>query len=357
MPEVIAPLRIDLGGGETDVDYISRVIGTCIVNTGIDPYLDPDYRVPASIYCSARHDGNGPLQFAYNDEPVDLNLDGDSDEFSFFRLFLKALSELDSLPPAFISLKNELPKGTGLGGSSVMAICLVALMQELKGENVGNLREGANSVIKLAHYIETNQLMLTGGHQDYVGAYFGKLNCIEFSSVPEVDFTDPSVLCGLDMESEMRRYLSNNLVVVVLSEGNQSSSDILNDQIRNYAIRPAEMRRLLQGMKDMNKQMLPILVDPGKLSQRLEQLGSMVNYCWDIKKQLSTKVGTGLLREIEIRIRSRVLGLTGPGAGGNSLAIITREGNRAQIIENLEEYRDKVTLLFPRINETGIQIK
>lgn len=355
MPEIVAPLRIDLGGGETDVKYISDVIGTCIVNVGIDPYLDQDYTQPTQISCSADRTDSEKSIFSYNGELASLDEER-SDELSFFRQIIEVLTE-NGLPASSIAIKDTLPKGTGLGGSSVLTICLVAMAQELLGSDSLSRKQKANSVIKTAHHIETVKLGLTGGHQDYVGAYFGKLNCIEFSSVPEVDFSDPSVLCGLDMESEMRRYLSNNLVVVVLKEGNQSSSDILNDQIHNYSVRPLEMRRLLQDMKDVNKRMLPLLAEQGKLSQRLEQLGSMVNYCWDIKKQLSVKVGTGLLKEIETHVRSGVLGLTGPGAGGNSLAIITREKNRAQIIDSLGEYKNRVTLLFPRVNETGIQIK
>lgn len=355
MPEIIAPLRIDLGGGETDVKYISDVIGTCIVNTGIDPYLDQNYTQPSQISCSAVQTDSERSSFSYNGELTSLD-PSIEDEFTFFRKIIEVLTE-NGLPPSSIAIKDTLPKGTGLGGSSVLSVCLVAMAQELLGSDGISYRERANTVIKTAHHIETVRLGLTGGHQDYVGAYFGKLNCIEFPSVPEVDFSDPSVLCGLDMESEMRKYLSNNLIVVVLKEGNQSSSDILNDQIHNYSIRPIEMRRLLQDMKDTNKRMLPLLAEPGRLHQRLEQLGLMINHCWDIKKQLSTKVGAGLLKDIESQIRSRVVGLTGPGAGGNSLAIVTQEKNRAQIIETLREHEDRVTLLFPRINETGIQIK
>lgn len=356
MLEVTAPLRIDLGGGETDVSYISDVIGTCIVNVGIDTYLNPDYKEATQISCSSSPLDSKNVLFSYNGEPSSLD-HSVQDELSFFRSIISILVEDSHLSPSLVDIKDTLPKGTGLGGSSVLSICLVALAQELQQPDNGNHKQRANSVIKTAHHIETVKLGLTGGHQDYVGAYFGNLNCIEFSSVAQVDFTDPSVLCGLKMEDEIRKYLSNNLVVAVLKEGNQSSSDILNDQIHNYSLQPAKMRQLLQRMKDANKQMLPLLTESGKLSQRLEQLGLMINYCWDIKKQLSTKIGTGLLKEIEGRIKHQIRGLTGPGAGGNSLAILSREENRAQLISILNEYSDRVTLLFPRINETGIQIK
>jgi galactokinase/mevalonate kinase-like predicted kinase len=359
MLEVTAPARIDLGGGETDVSYISDVIGTCIVNTGIDTYTDSDYKNPTRISCfSSLLDVNDPSsgQFRYNGESTPLD-QARQDELSFLRRIINILVEENDLPPNLIDIKDSLPKGTGLGCSSVLLICLVALAQEIGQQNKGDYKQRANSVIKTAHSIETVKLGLTGGHQDYVGAYFGRLNCIEFSSVPDVDFTDPAVLCGVAMESEIRKYLSNNLLVAVIKEGNQSSSDILNDQIHNYSLRPTEMKRLLQRMKNANKQMMPLLVEPGKLNQRLEQLGLIVNYCWDIKKQLSTRVGAGLLSKIEGRIRKQVLGLTGPGAGGNSLAIISREENRAQLIATLGEYSNEITLLFPRINETGIQIQ
>lgn len=350
MLEVSAPLRIDLGGGETDVDYISKVIGTCIVNVGIDPYLDPNYEQKTAISCSANPASEFSLSYNEHEDPGEQ-----FNELAFFRNILDFLSEKYELPTGAIAITDKLPKGTGLGGSSVLAICLVALANEINNPYLTNER-AASEIIKTAHYIETVRLGLTGGFQDYVAGYFGRLNCIDFPSIQDVDFSNPDLLCGVEMESEIKKYLSNNLIVAVVNQANQSSSDILNDQIQSYAVNPTRMRRLLSEMKDTNHRMFPILSSTGNLKARLEQLGQMINHCWEIKKQLSPKVGAGLLSEMEFRVKGLTHAVTGPGAGGNSLVFLSKEASRQRLISALAEYSERVTLLFPRINETGIQV-
>lgn len=69
----------------------------------------------------------------------------------------------------------ESPAGAGLGGSSSLAIAVIAALNRFVGE-----RYDRSQFIQIAANVETTVIRVPAGFQDYYGAFYGGANCIHF---------------------------------------------------------------------------------------------------------------------------------------------------------------------------------
>jgi galactokinase/mevalonate kinase-like predicted kinase len=351
--KVTAPFRVDIGGGVTDIPLFSQTVGPAISNISIDVFSDSAHTKQCSTDVAVNFNGLGTSRLFVNGVLQSLDL-VEADELVLIKSAVNTFVT-QTTPGVDIRISSNLPTGTGLGGSAVLTLSLFTALTALTTGVQDIPRESLCEIVKKAHSFETIQLGIAGGFQDYIGAGFGGSNYIDFPSLYDTDLINSTELGRLLPEHSVR-FLNNNSVIVIQKTGNAGSDSIVNDQIANFTKSPAIMSNLLVQIKQYNQQIDQMLHSTDSTEWTWQTIGNAVNESWEIQKQLSNLVGGGLIRTIESEIKSKVLGLRGPGAGANSLFIITRDSERKNILTHLKKYADDVEILFPKVNNLGVRI-
>lgn len=346
--KVTAPLRVDIGGGVTDVPDFSRLFGTSIVNVSIDLYSDSAYKTKTSINVGASLDSAGNQLF-FNNQVVDLDSPGD---FDFLRMMFQSFVLKTSLQAGVtLSINDNLPKGTGLGASAALSIAALAAMDTLKNSDTHTDKA---TLIKAAHHFETTEQGIQGGFQDYIAACFGGMNYINFTSLNSIE---ASRTLGQKLPEHIESFLNENMIFVIQQSENISSGSIVEDEIDNFYNDREHLGLSLQAIKQANDNLYKILNSPSHMNPDWKnELACEIKDSWEAQKRLSSLIGRGYMREIEELARPFVYASRGPGAGGNSLFLLTKPDERERLLERLQQYNDKIVTLFGQVNNKGLEI-
>lgn len=350
-----APLRVDIGGGVTDIPEFSREVGTSVTNFALDLYSGRNYIFRRGLQLEISKRGDSQMTFIYNGLLQALGLSTD-DPLSLPKSAISRFRSTHSLGHGYqIKIDNNLPQSTGLGGSAGLSVSLiVGLNRMLAGEANIVYTPDPNIVLKDARRFEVEEMGIRGGFQDFIGAFFGNVNQIDFQSLDSVDLSKYPKL-GVFMEPQIKNYLDCHMLVLLQRSGNISSSIIVEDEINRYGQNPKASALLLLAIKECNNRIYEILIMPGDIKKRLVELGECMNRSWSLQKELSPLVGRGRLAELEKLVSPFVFGLRGPGAGGNSLFLVVKPNCLDSLTKKLSSYSGSVEILFAKVNETGVQ--
>lgn len=337
---VTAPLRIDIGGGVTDIPEFANAIGTCVLNIGVNLFEDELYSKPLKLSAEFVENRKPQSTLIYNDCEYSLNI-VQKDPLYFIKSFLNAIDPKNKNYQ--LKITNELPNGTGLGGSGCLSILLTSLFSS---------NRDASSIIKKAHYTEVEALGIKGGFQDFIGAFYGNLNFITENNLENIDFT-LSKNFGIKLKPQLKSYLDTNMVVVVRNKKNIPSEKIVDDEVKNYQHHTIEITKYLSIIKQCNATIFSLLQSEDVSDALLSHVGSQIVQSWEAQKKLSRYVCTDVLAEIEQQIKPYVYGLRGPGAAGNSLFMITKN-NKLDVVEKLKQFRNEVNVYYLQTNESGL---
>lgn len=151
MKVVKAPLRVSLFGGGCDLPEYADKYGATIVSFALD----------ASIYLTWNQRHTGGCHLSYNEvEELDTLADADHD-------LVSAAATVYGIPePCTLTIVSDIPKGTGLGSSSSLAVALCELVNatQRSGENL------ATTAYKL------ERTVANVGWQDHLPAAYGGFN-------------------------------------------------------------------------------------------------------------------------------------------------------------------------------------
>ena len=151
MKIIRAPLRISLFGGGTDLDPFCSKYGSTIISFAIDRYM----------YLTWNPRPTGGCRLSYSTvEELDTLKDA---EHTLVRETARTFG-IDE--PCTLTIVSDVPKGTGLGSSSALAVCLVKLAR-------GSLASGLGAVARAA---KIESACSRAGWQDYLPAVFGRFN-------------------------------------------------------------------------------------------------------------------------------------------------------------------------------------
>ncbi len=156
------PVRADLAGGTLDLWplYLFNP-GSRTVNVAISIFAE----------CAIETLGDSSIEIVMEDAEVEgrfaslAELQGDER----MKLFAKALEHFE-LTGLRITTRTEAPRGSGLGGSSALAIALVRSLSILAGRPVDG-----DELIHLVRDLETRLLGIPAGIQDYYPPVYGGL--------------------------------------------------------------------------------------------------------------------------------------------------------------------------------------
>ncbi|MBZ7991099.1 MULTISPECIES: D-glycero-D-manno-heptose 7-phosphate kinase [unclassified Campylobacter] len=168
----IAPLRLGLAGGGTDIDlYCNKYIGY-VLNATISLY----------VHCTIIERDDNKIYF----ESSDFNtkelcnssslLENNGDLRLYKLIYNRIVRDYIKQPLSFsLYTYSDVPSGSGLGGSSTLVVCILKAFVEWL-----NLPLGEYDIAKLAYEIEREEAGIVGGAQDQYAATFGGFNFMEF---------------------------------------------------------------------------------------------------------------------------------------------------------------------------------
>ena len=258
-----APLRVSFGGGGTDVEPFCVEQGGAVIGSTINKYA----------YCSIipREDDQIIVHSLDFDMTVKYNARENYVYDGRLDLVTAALKAMDINKGCEVYLQCDAPPGSGLGTSSTVMVALLSAMAKWKG-----IEMDGYGMADLAYGVERLDLGIAGGYQDQYASTFGGFNFIEFHGRNNV------VVNPLRIKKDIIHELQYNLLLCYT--GNiHVSANIIKDQVNNYKKQDAfdamcEVKALAYAMKNE------------LLRGNLHSFGKLLDYGWQSKKRMSSKI-------------------------------------------------------------------
>jgi len=358
-----SPVRIDIAGGWSDTPPFCNINGGTVLNTAVDLNGQQSVQVyvrsiPEKLI-RLRSIDNGKTEdvrsyktlAAFNQvgsvfsiPKAALCLCGFHPDFCTHN-FSSLEKQLDALGGGLeISLLAAIPKGSGLGTSSVLAAAVLGTLSNACSLT-WDKHETANRVLILEQLLTTG-----GGWQDQYGAVFGGLklleseggmqNSISVGWLNERLFTEPdTAACWLLYYTGITRTAKNILAEIVKSMflNEQKTLDILHD-IKQHA---RESALTFQ-------------------SGSYEKAAAAILRSWHLNKKLDSGTTTAEIERIISLIKDYASGYKLPGAGGGGYMLICAKDTDAtcKIVRTLEEnpVNNRARFVGMSLNTKGLEI-
>ena len=257
-----APLRIDFGGGWTDVPLYAREHGGAVVNAAITRYA----RGSIGVGPVRRHD--------------------------------RVLGR----PSSGVSYTVDAPSGSGLGTSAAQNVLWVTLVKTTVA-NVSDRAEIADIACQVG-----NLLGIVGGKQDEYASALGGVHYFSFNNSVEAERLDSSPSLAGDLLSRL----------VLVYSGESRISGSIHDRVwERYRLGNPAVLDALSRLRDLAGAMRETL-----LSRDFDAFGRLLSENWECQKALDASVTTPRLEAImDAARRAGAIGGKACGAGGGGCLV------------------------------------
>ena len=221
---------------------------------------------------------------------------------------------------------SDLPSnGTGMGASSAFAVGLIKALHAYKfPDQIIN----KNILAELACNIEIDLCKKPIGKQDQYACAYGGFNAHIF----EKDNVQSE---SIKLDFETLKYLEENLLLLYTTKG-RSANDILKNQSEKMVSNEKSFQNM-QLMVDLAKQFKSNLE-----KQNLSDFGEMLDYSWQLKKEVSNGISNLELDEIyEVAKNCGAKGGKILGAGGGGFMLLFAD------IKSQIKIKDKLSICKP----------
>jgi fucokinase len=358
-----APARLDLAGGWSDTPPYTLENGGTVLNAAVLLNGQP----PVQVY--GRVTGEPLIRVRSIDLGTHLDIstwDGLLDynsavgAFSLVKAALvicgftphrgaecnRSLSELlaDFGGGLEITTLAAIPKGSGLGTSSIMGAVLLAVINRMLGRTLPH-HELFHKVLQLEQELTTG-----GGWQDQIGGAIGglKIAATRAGLLPQAtiryvpaDTLDPRLNGGLTLlyytgVTRLAKNILQNVVGRYLDRDRQSMEAL--GQLGGLAERMAEA----MGRKD------------------IQQFGQMIDHAWSLNLQLDPHSTTAEIEDLLARLRPHLHGakLLGAGGGGFLLLVAKSTADAHRITTLLEGAppNDRARFFEFQVSDAGLEV-
>jgi len=313
--EAMAPLRLGLAGGGTDVTPYCDRFGGAVVNATVSLYVRvwlEELAMPV-VKLEALDRGE---QASFPFSPT-LPLGGGLDLLKgVYNHFSQTYGT--RLQGLRITTQADVPAGSGLGTSSTLVVALVRAFLELYGQELD-----AYAVARLAYRIEREELGLPGGRQDQYAAAFGGVNYIGFLADGRVEVQP------LAVSSEVLQALQQRLVLYFTGQPRDSVSILTEQALHAAADGPA-----LEAMHRLKEQ--SAMMREALLQGRLDEIGVILDFGFRQKRQIASGISHAGIEAIYAA--ALAAGATGgkiSGAGGGGFMMFYCPEGTRQAVEQV----------------------
>jgi D-glycero-alpha-D-manno-heptose-7-phosphate kinase len=307
----IAPLRLGIAGGSSDLPSFVERFGGYVLNATINKY------VYASLY--PRKDE----RFSIKSEDYGIIINGDSCEslsydgnLDLIKAVINRIRLMHTgfLPGFDITVASDAPPGAGLGTSSTVIVAILGLFREWLSLDLNSYE-----LAKLAWDIERKDMLQDGGYQDQYSSAFGGFNFMEFHK-------DGSVIINpLAIRPWIKRELQHNLLLVYSGMTHRSP-----ELIKEQAVNSEANTKYIQHIKE-----IAVAAKEDLLTEDLRNFGQILSLEWGYKKKLSNKVSNEVVEAMEeAALEHGAEGLKLTGAGGGGMMIVYADWSKKRNIAN-----------------------
>ena len=359
-----SPVRLDLAGGWTDTPPFCLQAGGCVLNVAVllngQPPIQVFTRPTSDQYLRLRSIDLGSSETVNTfDELADfrnprghfslpkaaLAMAGFLPGFFAGKPFRTLRSQLKSLGGGLeISLLSAIPKGSGLGTSSILAATILGALNRACGL-------GWDQIDLYNRVLGVEQLLTTGGGwQDQAGALFPGLKLIETqpgaSQQPSIRYL-PTQLLGPDVLN--RQFLLYYTGLTRMAKG------ILQEIVRDMFLGRSETIRTLEDIRANAQRLYQDLHggDPTAVSRSVAR-------SWELNKQLDAGTTTPEIESIIALCGADLAACKLLGAGGGGYMLICAKDVAAgqRIKDRLEKSppNSRARFIDFAISPTGLQV-
>jgi galactokinase/mevalonate kinase-like predicted kinase len=359
-----APARLDLAGGWTDTPPYSLENGGTVLNAAVllngQPPVQVYGRVTAEPVIRVRSIDLGThLDIQVWDELFDC-----SSAVGAFSLVKAALVISGFTPLSGGSQRNRplrevlasfgggleittlaaIPKGSGLGTSSIMGAVLLAVINRMLGRTLSR-DELFHNVLRLEQELTTG-----GGWQDQIGGSIGglKLATTKAGLVPEAtiryvpaDVLDPR--------------LNGGQTLLYYTGMTRLAKNILQNVVGRYLDRDRDAMSALGQLGRLASHMAEAM---GR--KDIQHFGQLIDTAWALNRQLDPHSTTPEIEELLSRIRPCLWGakLLGAGGGGFLFLVAKSPADATKIIRLLEESppNDRARFFDFQTSDLGLEV-
>ncbi|MBW8330559.1 MAG: bifunctional fucokinase/L-fucose-1-P-guanylyltransferase [Prolixibacteraceae bacterium] len=367
LPDQIAwgrsPIRLDLAGGWTDTPPYCFLYGGKVVNLAVELNQQPPLHcyikstdkleiVLRSIDLGAQETITTfeELRAFYNvGSPFSipkaaLALAGFIPEYAFrkYSTLRKQLSDMEG--GLEISILSAVPKGSGLGTSSILAATVLGTISEVCGLGWDKMETGKRS-------LALEQLLTTGGGwQDQFGGILEGIKLLETNpgklQSPTIKWLPESLFTDVSYKNRMLLYYTGITRV---------AKNILADIVRGMFLNSSTHLALLEELKQH-----AVSTSETLLVKDFNGLGRNIHTSWQLNQKLDAGTNTPEIQKIIDRISPWVIGqkLLGAGGGGFMLIIAKDEEAAAHIRNELttNPINKRARLVDFSVSQSGLQV-
>lgn len=337
--DVQLPVRVNWGGGWSDTPPYCFEFGGTVLNAAIS--LNGSYPIHASAEILKSKNcvqfESSDLQMKAEFTCIDdlLYCANPDDPFALHKAALQVCGFIDekstSLKELFghlgggllLKTKVAVPKGSGLGTSSILAVACVQVLHELRGEYLSE-----EQLCQQALVVE--QLMSTGGGwQDQIGGVFEFIKLIKTSPGISQNFTVQQIPLSQHTLKEL-----NERFVLVYSGQRRLARNILREVVGKVLQRDPQAMGVLDEI-----QKLAVLMAFELERGRITEFARMLSKHWDLSVKLDPGTTNTCIEYIFTCCEDLIDGKFVAGAGGGGfLMMILKQGKTKQVLaERLHE--------------------
>jgi D-glycero-alpha-D-manno-heptose-7-phosphate kinase len=286
-------VRIDFGGGWTDVPPYSDEMGGYVCNVAIARYATVNVRCGTT---------DAPLR---------------DEQYIADRSITDAALKRFDMPDAHLSVTSDFPVGAGLGGSSAVGVATVAALTAVRGEP-----SDRTAIAELSRTIEIRDLGIPGGRQDHYAAAYGGALGLRFSS-HGVDVQ------RIPMSADTRAELESRCIVLYTGQS-RISGETITAVLRAYENRNERVLNALHQMRALAERMAEVLAEGD-----IETLATLVGEQWSYQRALHPAISTPTIDEVIARgTAAGALGAKALGASGGGCVLLIAQRGRADAVRH-----------------------
>jgi len=326
-----APFRVSFGGGGTDMAPYCVDHGGCVISTAIDRHV--------YVSIAPREDTIVMVHSPSANKEISFKF-GDRDYSENFELFKGIINHLNIRDGFDIDFHSELPPGSGMGGSSSLAVALIGAFNEYY-----DFQFTTHQIAQKAYDIERIELEQKGGYQDQFAAACGGFNFMEFTSQVKVT--------PIKASEEMINELHYRFILCYVG-GSHFSSDIQDEVLKGYIFERKSFMEAMQELKDVAHAMREVVESQD--IKILASFGELMHRGWLAKKSLSSQISNKSIENFYLTSKKfGVLGgkLLGAGGGGH-LLLFSDPDKKYDIVNELEKIGGKIINFH--FNPKGLEV-
>jgi len=299
------PVRVSFIGGGTDFPSFYERFGGEVISTTINKYF----------YSILTERNDDKVQIISSDLKVIESMDRIKARIceGELKIPMAVMDHLDALGGFNLFMSSEIPPGTGLGSSASVCVNLLHLL--------GTYHRRIFSKYDLAEqafHVAARKLKAPVGKQDEYAVAFGGLNHIIFAK--EKVSVQP-----LKIEKEVLEAMERR-IMLFFTGSSRDSHDILQEQKKSCSRERGSVVEALKELRDLTGEVRKAL-ETGSLNM----FGKILDYSWQQKKKISSKISNSKINETYQCARENgALGGKITGAGGGGFLLLFAERGREE---------------------------